>query len=337
MAEDQTLQYDPRVLLERKAFITPDDLARSDLDALYTGDASRYINIAKLTIQKFLEACLREDGQFHTFFTRFASFAGNFVVNENFSKDERRRMIQIVRFFEDAKERPPQIFIQDGGYSYKHASLGGLTAGWNERTADGQQIVRVMDSVDIPMQITCAALDETTIEDLQGFLSLAFGQMQRFLGGWILRPSKIIEGAYWEVQLPLTFEVGAKSFANFHGDPTRRICSFTFNFTPTFENSTYITYNQKPAFDMATKRFEIVVPTKITLGSVVPITLKNIPSPITIYSNNSKIALIRQQATTYFIIPKRLGKFKMVVAKPTTEGEREQLVYGEQEMEVVLR
>ena len=194
-----------------------------------------------------------------------------------------------------------------------------------------------MDSVDIPIEITCAALDETTIDDLQGFLSLAFGAQQKWLGGWVLKPSRQVEGAYWELILPLTFEVGPKSHAGFHNDPQKQIHSFTCNLPIIFENSTYMTYKAAPVFDMANKSFEIVVPTKITLNSAVPITLLNTTLPLEIYSSDSRIALIGLKQTTYFIYPKRLGRFTLVIAKPRTTSDENQLIYAEKEMEVVLR
>ena len=333
----ETLTINRQDLIARKSFISPDDLARSELDALYVGDSTRFVNIAKLTIQKFLEACISEKGQFRTFFKRFASFTGNYVVNQNLDKNDHRRLLQIVRLFEGQGEHPPQIVIQDGGYSYKQASLGGLTAGWNERTRDGSQVVRVMDSVDIPIEITCAALDETTIDDLQGFLSLAFGQQQKFLCGWVLKPSRQVEGAYWELILPLTFEVGTKSRAGFHNDPQKQVHSFTCSLPIIFENSTYMTYKAAPVFDMANNNFQILVPTKITLNSTVPVTLLHTPLPLEIYSSDSRIALIGLKQTTYFIYPKRLGRFTLVVAKPRTTSDENQLIYAQKEMEVVLR
>lgn len=336
MAEDETLTINRQDLIARKSFITPDDLARSDIDALYVGDATRYTNVAKLTLQKFFEACLRPDGQFRTFFNRFASYTCNYVVNENFDKNEKRKLIQIARFFEDLSEFPPQIFIQDRGYTYTQASLGGLTAGWNDRTRSGAQIVRVMDSIDLPLEVTCATLSETAADDLQGFLNLALGNQQKFLCGWVLKPSARIEGAYWELILPLTYEMGAKNRTGFHNDPKKQIYTFTCSVNTIFENSTYMTYNAAPIFDLANKKFEIVVPTKITLNSVVPIQLLNTPLPLEIYSNNSKIALVGQKQTTYFIYPKRLGKFKLIIAAPKAD-DKEQLIYAEKEMEVVLR
>lgn len=333
-----TLNIDPRDALRRKSYIEVNDLGRSELDALYSGgDITQYVKITKLTIQKFIEACLSPDGQFRTLCKRFASFTGDFIINQNLEPDSRKRMLQIARYFEQVKERPPQIIIQDKGYHYEPASLGGLTAGWNERNREGQQIVRIYDSIPIPIEITCAAMDETTTEDLQSFLSFAFGSFQKFMCGYELKPSKAMAGAYWVVLLPAIHEMGARNNASFQGDPKTQIFAFTMTMEVRFENSTYITYNEAPLPELANVQMEVTVPSKITLGSVVPVMLGNTVYPIAVYSSDPRVAYIEQQHTTFFIKPQRVGKFKLIVAKPSGATDETMTVYAEKEMTVSLR
>lgn len=335
---DETIVADPRAALRKKSYIEVDDLGRSEIDALYSGgDITQYTKITKLTIQKFLEACLREDGQFRVLCKRFASFTGDFDINQTFDPDSRRRMLQIASYFEQVKGRPPQIFIQDRGYHYEPASLGGLTAGWNDRTRDGRQIVRIYDSVPITIDITCAAMDESTIEDLQGFLSYAFGSFQTFMCRYELKPSKAVAGAYWVVILPAVHEMGARTNQSFHNDPLTQIFSVTCSLTVQFENSTYVCYNAAPSTDISNRNFEITVPGKITLGSVVPVILGGTVYPISVYSSDPRVALIEQHHTTFYIRPQRVGTFTLVVAKSGGETDESKTIYAERELVVSLR
>jgi hypothetical protein len=328
---------DPRAALRKKEFISVDDLSRSEVDALYCGDITQYSKITKLTIQKFLEACLREDGQFRRECSLFASFVGDFNINQNFDRDSNRRMLQIASYYEQMKERPPNIFIQSRGYRYEPASLGGLTAGWNDHTRDGRQIARVYDSIPMTIDITCVAMDESTIEDLEGFLSYAFGWAQKFLTMWELRPSKAIAGAYWVVILPSVHEMGARANQSFQNDPKTQIFSVTCTLQVQFENSTYVYYNAAPTPIMGQQNFEITVPTKITLGSVVPIFLGGTVYPVNVHSSDPRIALIEQQHTTFFIRPQRVGRFTLVVTGPGSENDETTKVYAERELTVSLR
>ncbi len=325
-------------LLQRKSFLNVDDLSKSELDGLYKANPTKYVSITKWTIQKYLEACLREDGQFRPFFDKFAPFTGGFVVNENYEGDPHKRHIQIARYYSQARAMPPQIFIQDTGYNYVPASLGGLTAGWNERDKQGNQIVRVMDVIPVPLEITISGLDEEFVDSMEGFFSAAFGQYQKFLCGWVLKPAKSQHnsGAYWEVRIPQTHTVGPKTSQGIRGDPENQVWSVTATVEFEFENSTYITYRAKPEGDFRPPEFEVFVPSRITTHDVVPINFLDMPYPFRIYSSDLRVALIEQRQTSYFIRPKRVGTFTLIVAKPgSTEGEM--TTVAEKEITIVPR
>ena len=329
-------QTTPRQLLKSKSFIKGDELSDSHLQALYTANSTQYVKITKFAIQRFLEECLRPDGMFRKFFDKFAPFTGNFVVNENFDGDKRKRHLQIARYFADMRERPPQFFIQDGGYQYKPASLGGLTGGWNQQDKQGNQVVHIFDSVPVPIDITFASTSEDDVDMMGGFIGMAFGQFQRFLMNWYIQPDEAVKGAYWIVMLPYSFGAGSKVRQNLHGDPDEAVWLQTFNFDCTFENSTYLTYRSQPVGDLSPGRFEVIVPSKITLSDTVPIQFKDLPFPVKVYSEDYRIAIVQRQNTQYIIYPKRVGKFNLVVAKSGgTEQERD--ILAKQEVQIVLR
>lgn len=330
--------WGPRTpLIDGKTFIKIDELDQSYIDALKAGNDTRYLSLTKYTLQKYLEACLDKGGQFRPFFEKFAIFAGEFVVNQNLSEDNTERNLQIARYYSQLKARPPQIFIQDGGYNYTPASLGGLTAGWNERTDEGDQIVRVMDVVPIPIEITFSAVnDEEFIDSMAGFFSAAFGQYQRFLCGYVLSPATSIDGAYWEVRIPLDHSVGTKSNTGLHGDPSDVIWSITCSMTVDFENSSYITYRSAPIGDLAHVDFVVEVPDTVPMGTVIPINLSHMPYPVEIYSSDFRVAIVQLQESSYFIHTKRPGLFKLMITKQAATDETRP-TFIEKEIRVTLR
>lgn len=322
-------------------FITIDKLSESALEGLFTKDITQYLKITKLTIQKYLEACITEGGQFRKFFEEFATFTGDYLVNENLSKDPNARHLQIARFFRGVQERPPQIFIQDSGYSYIPSSLGGFSAGWNLGRFLGDQVVRITDVINIPIEITAAAMDEQQIEDLQAFLSAAFGQFQHFTTKYILKPSRgeaagRNAGAYWEVRIPLRHEMSAKRHSPLHGDPKDRFWEATMSMEIEFENSTFIHYRAGPQFQQTRGSLVIVAPDKVPLNRPTQVDFRDLAFPVKIYSDNSRVALIEQTGTQFTIFPKRLGKFNIIAQKPGAT-ETDAPIIKTKEVEVIPR
>lgn len=325
-------------------FIQVDDLDRSAIAGLYHGDITQYLKITKLTIQKYLEACVHPQGLYRKFFDRFATFMVDFVVNESFDSDSNERHLQIARFFSGMREFPPQIFIQDGGYEYIPSSLGGLASGINAQTKDGMQIVRVMDVIPIPIEIVCAATDEQQIEDLEAFVSAAFGQFQRFTCNYILKPPDDRYGVYWEVRIPLTHSMGAKSHSSLHGDPKEQLWQVSCTMTVEFENSTFIKYNALPKYSPQRGEIQLNAPSKVRLGKKARFTIGRMPYPVRVYSDDSNTALIYEDKTNWVIWPKKLGTFKVIVAKGQTEVEPDPTqrvpggtVVAEKEVTVIAR
>ncbi len=293
-----------------------DDLDASAIEGLYHGDITQYLKITKITLQKYLEQCLKPDGQFRKFFDRFATFTVGYVVNEALAADRAERHIQVARYFASMREFPPQIFIQDTGYDYSPASLGSLTEGVNARTRDGQQIVRVMDVIPIGIEVACAATDEQQIEDLAAFLSAAFGQYQRFTCNYILHPPPNDRGIYWEVRIPLTHSISAKSHSALHDDPRDQLWQVSCSMTVEFENSTYIKYRADPRYVQdEMKSAQVEIPSKIRFGQQAMFRVTQMPYPVRVYSDDSNIAVIYNMKTHFVAQPKRLGKFKILVAK----------------------
>lgn len=323
-------------------FVRLDLLERSAIKGLYSQDITQYLKVTKFTIQKYLEACIHPEGQFRVFFDRFAKFSCGYNINESASPDPQVRTLQIARYFSRMRENPPQIFIQDAGYTYTPASLGSLTSGMNTRTKQGVQIVRIMDVIPIGIEITCAATDEQTIEDLAAIMSAAFGQFQRFTCNYVLKPKRVEQGIYWEVRIPLTHNMGTKSHSPLHGDPQNQLWQVTCSMTVEFENSTYIQYKAAPLAVLQPGTMQLAVPDRIPLGRMTTFSVHQMPYPVDVYSDDSRVAVVIPASTMFTIRPKRLGKFKiLVVRKPGSTGRPvvpgDPYVLAEKEVSVVAR
>jgi len=315
--------------------IAIDEMDQSAIGGLYSHDITQYPKVTKITIQKFLEGCMKSTGQFRNFFDRFASFTIGYHVNEALDKySPHERHIQISRYFAGTREFPPQMFIQDGGYNYVPSSLGGFAAGVNMRDRHGTQVIRVVDVVEIPIDITCAATDEQQVEDLAAFLTAAFGQYQRWLCNYVLRPAENKQGIYYEVRVPLKHTVGPKSHTARHGDPRDQMWQFTFSMLVEFENSAYIKYTNDPRYSPASVAAPVIgAPDKIRIYTDSIFQVSKMPYPIRVYSDDSRVAIITDAQTHYVISPKRLGTFKIMVAKGTSEAPH--TVVTEKQVEIV--
>lgn len=320
----------------RPQFILPDPLDASAISGLYTKSPTQYTKITKFALQRFFEECLRTDGQFYSFFKKIVPDTTGFKVNQELTTNPNDRPLQIARYFTEARERPPQIFIQDNGYSYKPDSLGGLMAGWNLNTTRGPQTVRVMDMVQIPIEVTITTLSESELEDLQAFMSAAVGQFQKFLCGYYLNPAKRSDGVYWRVHLPQQHEMSPKSHAPLHGDPRQQFWQATCTLNTFFENSIFLQYYAKPLASPKTGDLELTVPSTVAIGQQVRVGLLHHNFRIAVYSNDRRVAIVRQISTEWYIEPRRPGTFTLLVTSDQPSASSPEIL-AQQDITVVAR
>ncbi len=296
-------------------FIQIDPLANNAIRGLYTKDPTQYTLITKLTLAQYLEECLREDGQFRPFYRNFASFMPDFRVNEPLSEDPDDRAIQIAAFYGKMREYPPQIFIQDRGYPYRPLSLGGFSEGWNVENDFGDQIIRITDAVKIPISITAVTMDEQEIEHMRAFLSAAFGQIgQPLTTRWILHPART-DGVYWEVRLPFDNNMSEVDHSPLHNDPERHFWQATLSMEVDFENSSYMRYQAEARFSPLDRDLTVRAPNQISLRGDTQVTVLHRSEPIAMFSNDHRVAVVRQRGTAYFIEPRKVGTFQLMVTK----------------------
>jgi hypothetical protein len=318
-------------------FIKLDELSSAAVDGLYEKDPTQYTKITKYSIQKFIENCLFEGGQFRPFFEKIATFTVGFEVNTNLSEDLQQRTIQIARLFSNVREQPPQIFIQDGGYEYIPSSLGGFSAGFSQNDSLGHQTMAVSEVVVVPIELTCAALDIDLCSELRAFLSAAFGQWQRWTANYYLRPAPNEPRVSWEVRIPLRHTMSRLSPRSLHGDGRDQIWECTCSMDVEFENTTYLQYRAKPLAEQQLGTLQLIVPDRIIVNRSETVNILNMPRQLRVFSDNSRVAVIETVQTSFIIRPKRPGKFNLVLELPSQSNDQRSATVKTKEIEVVLR
>jgi hypothetical protein len=318
-------------------FIRMDPLDSSTLSSLARNDKTQYPRVTKLTIKRYMEECLKSDGQFRRFFDKIATSTIGYHINEKLSEDLNERHLQIAAFYSDVAERPPQIFIQNDGYTYLPDSLGCLMAGWNMRTKDGHQCVVIMDVVNIPITLTCAALSEQEIEDLESFINAAFGQFQRFTVNYYLKPAVSNQGVDWEIKLPFRIENGTKTHSPLKGNLRQQIWQFTASMEVMFENKTYLQYLSQPEFIPKRGELTLDVPSSITVNQTIPVGIYNHTKPISIYTNDPRIAIVRRIGNHWVLKPRRIGTVKLLVTRTVSNGKDGPEILAEQDITIRAR
>lgn len=329
-----------------REFLRVDDMARDALVALNQKDMTQYPAITKWAIQKYIEECMGQGGMFRKFFNDFATYSVDYVVNEPLSNNPEKReeqlrnsfkrRIQVARYADEVWERPPQIFIQDNGYDYVPSSLGGFSEGFATNDGLGSQNVRVTDDLMIPIEITCAAMKQQVIEDLCAFMSAIFGSLgQKFTVNYLLKPAPNDEMVYWEVRLPLPHRMSAKTNTPLGGDVKDKIWTATCTLETWFENSAYIYYRNDPRFSFSNRESALLFPSKIKVGTTIPVQFQLEPAISDVVSSDRRIAIVYKTKTHYVCKAKRLGKFTIQVMEHIAPDGPTVLL--EHEVEVVVR
>lgn len=318
-------------------FIRMSPLDNSTLAAMSNREPTQYLRVTKMAIRQYLQECLKVGGQFNTFVSKLASSTIGYSINEELSDDPNKRHLQVAAYYEDMAERPPQIFIQDNGYTYQSDSLGSLAAGWNMRTKDGHQIVRVLDVVSIPIDINLIALSSQEVEDLIGFMHVAFGQLQRLTTNYVLKPATQQAGVYWEVRIPLAHNISAKSHAPLQGDTRIQIWQATCSMTVDFENSVFLQYRSQPLYSPKRGDLTLTMPDWLRLGQEHPVSLLHHPEPISVFSDDARIAVVQQRGRDWIVVPRRVGTFNLIVKKARPHISSDVDILTQQEIEVRAR
>jgi hypothetical protein len=172
---------------------------------------TRYGDIARYAVAEYLRWCL-VDPNVRGFVDKFSPYSEYWVVREDEQQADPdypdrqdnplEQPINIGRYFERSKEKPPQLLVRDQGFQNSNTNLGGLSWGFNR--GSGEQQIGVLNDVAVTVEITAAAMDVTQTSLLVDYANLVLGPLgQRLLNGGVLYSARVDDRG-WAVFLPIS-------------------------------------------------------------------------------------------------------------------------------------
>jgi hypothetical protein len=327
------------------------DIPRTTAEAVQHTAFDESLVLVKSAIQAYLEKFFSKDGEFRPLVESVSPTISQFVTDLRLPlpgdyPDPTKYRIQIARMWQGLKQRLPCIIISETGWD-RQSSLTDIAGGLSlPSTEDGGPQHAplwlsnfLMGSVDVLV----GSQDEHTTGQIASQLINIFGPLKEYTKSTILGPQSLTGGSTWEVRLPMTYSIGARERINIGDDPVDSIWAATITMDNVhFEGLTAITtvapvpYSpdvspNEPADRPDFPDTEIVVQSPVKLGRVQPFRVVNERYNAVIYSDDPRIALIRDK----MIIPKKTGTFNIVVANGNQAG-LEPTVYATQQVEVTI-
>jgi len=289
---------------------------------------SRWEHLAKLAISNYLQTCLT--GRRRQFFTRFAPYMQNWVVDTDkvwTGEHPMDQAIQIARFFEGTPAAPPQILLRTTGYTTVPQNLGSFAVGQRQRDEDGnltdKQLVGVIETTRIPVDLAIAATDEDQAHYLIHFIETALGQMNRFHVNGVLMP-EAEEKRNWSVTLPFSWTVGALTDVPIGDDQKRRLWTTTFSEEVDVEVATWAQY--RTPFSVSAleggpshlDEVSITIPGQVKVGSSTPLYVNMRPADSRWKVDDITLARITSSEALY---AKRVGRVNVSLISSTKPGD----------------
>jgi hypothetical protein len=299
---------------------------------------SRWEHLAKLAISDYLQTCL--NGSRRQFFTRFAPYMQNWVVDTDkvwTGEHPMDQAIQIARFFEGTSAAPPQILLRTNGYTFAPQNLGNFAVGQRQRDADGnvtdQQLVGVVETTRVPVDMAVAALDEDQAHYLIHFIETALGSMNRFHVNGVLMP-EAEERRNWCVQLPLSWSVGGLTEVPIGDDQKRRLWTTTFSEEVDVEVATWAQYSTpftataREGGPSHLDEVAITVPGNVKVGSSTPLYVNARPADSQWRVDDFTLARITVSEALY---AKRVGRVNVSLISAINRGDE----YATAEVQII--
>lgn len=209
--------------------------ARSVTEAVARVSHDRLKSIAKNAIESYLRRFLDSTGDQHAVIGAIAKGAITYITDKSVdaTQDVTRRTTQLVRLFNEVRERVPSIVIIDAGME---SIPSGLNSGLLHATAqDNKWQGWFNKQFRIPLTIAVVTQDQDSTDQLMEVIELCLNNLRQTAGGSALRSGKPDEA--WEVRLPLTFGVSATAGENVTDDPKDQLWIATFDVTVDAEDT----------------------------------------------------------------------------------------------------
>jgi len=104
-----------------------------------------------------------------------------------------------------------------------------------------------------------------------------------------------------------------------------------------FENTTYLQYRAKPLAQEKLGTLQLIVPDRVAVNRSVPVNILNMPRTLRVFSDNSRVATVEINQTSFIIRPKRPGTFNLILELPSESNNQLSSAIKTKEIEVVLR
>lgn len=208
---------------------------RSVTEAVARVSHDRLKSIAKNAIEQYLRRFLDSTGDQHAMIGSIAKGAITFITDKSVdaTQDVTRRTTQLVRLFNEVRERVPSIVIVDAGME---SVPSGLMSGLLHATMqDNKWQGWFNKQFRIPLTIAIVTQDQDSTDQLMEVVELTLNNLRQTAGGSALRSNQ--EGDAWEVRLPLTFGISGTAGENVTDDPKDQLWIATFDLTVDAEDT----------------------------------------------------------------------------------------------------
>jgi hypothetical protein len=220
-------------------------------------------------------------GERRQFFAKFAPYSESWQVHTDRSwvgENYLDQAVQIARYYEDTPEAPPQILLRTNGYTGTPSSLGTFAMG--KARENQTQVVAVIDTTKVALDLAVAALDPEQAHLLVHFCETALGPLSRFLVNSLLMAEDESK-RNWAVTLPIQWTVGALADVPIGEDRKNRLWTTTFSEEVQVEVATWAEYS-RPAtlYNLGGPRMDsvtITVPSQVRIGTATPLYVSRRP------------------------------------------------------------
>ena len=209
--------------------------ARSVEETVARVSHDRLKTIAKSAVERYLRRFLDTTGEQHALIGAIAKGALTFITDKSVdaTQDVTRRTTQLVRVFNEVREKVPSIVIIDAGME---SIPSGLMSGLMHATMlDGKWQGWFNKQFRIPLTIAVLTQDQDSTDQLMEVVELTLNNLRQTAGGSALRGTQ--PGESWEVRLPLTFGISGTAGENITDDPKDQLWLATFDVTVEAEDT----------------------------------------------------------------------------------------------------
>jgi hypothetical protein len=208
---------------------------RSVTEAVARISHDRLKSIAKNAVERYLRQFLDTTGEQHAVIAAVAKGALTFITDKSVeaTQDVTRRTTQLVRLFNEVREKVPSIVIIDAGMeSIPSGLMSGLT---HVMLQDGKWQGWFNKQFRIPLTLAVLTQDQDSTDQLMEVIELTLNNLRQIGGGSALRSLQPDE--HWEVRLPLTFGISSTAGQNVTDDPKDQLWIATIDVTVDAEDT----------------------------------------------------------------------------------------------------